>query len=622
MNRQSRSARSVARQNQTRDYFLRNSRWDDDVWVFTPTTRLEELSQLRVRWNFEVEPGVLFTDPPFAKLLQASKEFVAALLVTTPAGGKGRRAGTAAGYGCLLRRLVKWMRIEKITRYSDIGPDEVRSYISWLRNQRTVRGSPLSKLSMQRYLFCLDQLYRLRASLSDSLQHDPFPGETVGQVLRIKDLDHQRWPYTPDKVAAKLIGAALCFISESERIITARSIYMRVIRFHSDRSSSWQEMCANRALQTRDDLRGTYFAIRTARDLSSAVRLLYAACFVVISYLVGLRRSELITLKYGCVTQRGRGGQEYFAIRGSIFKKEEHYEGRAHEWVAPPSAVEAIEVLEKLSRPLRQGSGRSELWLFARRLAACSALRKGVENVRVFRSFGVNQFLQEFALAVDLRDESGNLWRLSSHQGRKTFARFAALRDRSSFFALAQQLGHRERITTSNGYAGNDYDLEREIGRGIIDQSVGHWESMLAAKHLAGRGGAEITERRPRFRGTRAKEQIAEYAKMLVEAGLVLGICDWGFCVYRKEYSACRGGIGGPNPVEREPSTCARCKNFAVTEEHRPFWREQGERYRALSSAPGIEPQTKQIARERWREARGILDQLDDKKRRRVTDEC
>jgi len=36
-------------------------------------------------------------------------------------------------------------------------------------------------------------------------------------------------------------------------------------------------------------------------------------------------------------------------------------------------------------------------------------------------------------------------WRLSTHQGRKTFVRFAALRDRSALFALAQHLGHRER---------------------------------------------------------------------------------------------------------------------------------------------------------------------------------
>jgi hypothetical protein len=65
------------------------------------------------------------------------------------------------------------------------------------------------------------------------------------------------------------------------------------------------------------------------------------------------------------------------------------------------------------------------------------------------------------------------------------------------------------------------------------------------------------------------------YARVLVDAGLTLGVCDWGFCVYRDEYSACRGDAFGPNLERREPSTCARCKNFVVSSEHRSYWLDQ-----------------------------------------------
>ncbi len=41
---------------------------------------------------------------------------------------------------------------------------------------------------------------------------------------------------------------------------------------------------------------------------------------------------------------------------------------------------------------------------------------------------------------------------------------------------------------------------------------------------------------------------------MLAETGLTLGVCEWGYCVYREEASACHGSATAPDPVQREPS--------------------------------------------------------------------
>jgi hypothetical protein len=131
---------------------------------------------------------------------------------------------------------------------------------------------------------------------------------------------------------------------------------------------------------------------------------------------------------------------------------------------------------------------------------------------------------------------------------------------------------------TDSGYAGTDYVLEREIQGEVLERSVSAWEHMLSASQLGGRAGSEILAKRPQFRGTRMKKDIKTYARMLVDAGLVLGVCDYAYCVYRQEYSACRGNAAGPNPVYREPSTCARCLNFAVSTEHRSYWLEQTHR--------------------------------------------
>jgi hypothetical protein len=145
---------------------------------------------------------------------------------------------------------------------------------------------------------------------------------------------------------------------------------------------------------------------------------------------------------------------------------------------------------------------------------------------------------------------------------------------------------------------------------------------MLSAERLGGRAGAEIVAQRPRFRGARMKVDLKRYARMLVDADLTLGVCDWGFCVYRQQYSACLGSTTGPNPVRREPSTCARCRNFTVSAKHRGYWLEQARRNEALLNEPALPTQTLKIARERLTEALAVVRSIDASESRRDADAC
>jgi hypothetical protein len=342
------------------------------------------------------------------------------------------------------------------------------------------------------------------------------------------------------------------------------------------------------------------------------------SCFIVIAYLVGLRASELLQLRAGCVrpwrdprTEADTGIAE---IVGVIFKHEPAFDGRPHQWLAPPPAVHAIVVLEALSAPHRARTGRNELWLrtWKGRNPRNGECETGCQDeVRVLRTADFRYLLTSRTLWFDLPLHEGKRWRLSTHQGRKTFSRFVALRDRSGLFALAKHLGHRERAITDRGYAGTDYRLNQEIDTAVWDQSVMGWEEMLSAKSLGGRAGTEIVGRRPRFRGSRMKQDLRSYARMLVDAGLTLGICDWGFCVYRQHVSACLGSRSGPNPVRREPSTCANCRNFAVSAKHRDYWVEQAQRSEALLNEADLPTQSLKIARERLTEALAIVRSID-----------
>ena len=160
-----------------------------------------------------------------------------------------------------------------------------------------------------------------------------------------------------------------------------------------------------------------------------------------------------------------------------------------------------------LSAPHRIRTDRDELWLRARgHWAGASEWHyESTSAVRVTSTHEMALLLRRAAPWFDLPAHNGKPWRLSTHQGRKTFVRFAALRVRTALFAIAQHLGHRERGVTDTCYAGSDHVLNREIDAAILEQSVTAWEEMLSARRLGGRAGAEVVAKRPPPRGPDAR---------------------------------------------------------------------------------------------------------------------
>jgi hypothetical protein len=597
-----------------RDWFLRSSTWHDDVWTFTPTNALEHDRPVSICWSFALPSGRRFTDPSFARLLDSSRSLIALIRTRCLSTGLAQRATTVFGYFHYLRGLVRWMESEGFSRFADLDASALRRFQLSIERRTNQQGAPLARATVQKYLDLLVYMYRYRLDIDDGLTVDPCLGQSSGAVAGVTEFNRGAWPYTPDVIAVPLIQGAIEFLSRcAVDLLRAREMYADEIETRQHRcctSEVWRK-AAIRLLQkvTLDTPKGPH-RIESGADLAELLELLYIACFVVISYLVGPRASEILQLQTGCLQPFGAddsaGDTPIAMIVGAIFKREAAYHGRHHQWVAPPPAAHAIAVLEALSAPHRARSGRRELWLRSRgghRFGATEWQHSCSSALQVMSTGQMGLLLRRYSIWFELPLHEGKLWRLSTHQGRKTFVRFAALRDRSALFALAQHLGHRERGTTDRGYSGTDYRLNLEIDAAILEQSVSAWEHMLSSPHLGGRAGEEILAKRPRFRGARMKQGIAQYARMLVESGLTLGVCDWGFCVYRQEHSACRGSATAPNPLHREPSTCARCKNFAVSTPHRSYWLEQARRNEALLNEPALPTQTLKIARARLQEA-------------------
>ncbi len=595
-----------------RTWFLVNENWRDDVWDFAPTNILEESKPVRIVWSFILPSGGCFTDIKYEFLLEACRQLLSIIRAHSLSSGVPQRASTVLVYYYFLKKLVCWMDTYGFARFADLDEQSILQFQRYISDGLGRSRKKLSPNTVQKYLYIFSYLFRYREELIDGLTFDPFRGESVGRVAGVRDSETKSWPYTPELIAVPLIQGSICLIEEaSPLILKARSIYADAVAKAKQLGYSGNACtnAANRALKKENISLSIYGKhIISVTDLTESVNMLYAACFVVLSYLVGARVSEILHLKAGCVQQRNETGSTITYIVGSIFKRQPEYRGRQHEWVAPPVAVQAISVLETLSLHFRHKCQRDELWL--RQLNCGGATEWEVPNSGDIQLPGVHRIvdlLRRLALWLQLPKYQGKDWKLSTHQGRKTFVRFAGLRDRSLLFAVAQQIGHRERAVTDYGYCGSDYRLEKEINAEILEQSVGAWENMLAVDRLGGVAGEEILTKRPRFRGSRLKQDIKSYARMLVDAGLVLGVCDWGYCVYREGSSACLGNASGPNPARREPSTCARCSNFVVSDKHQPYWEEQIRQGLLMLENPSLPLQTIRIVRERVQEAKRVI---------------
>ena len=603
-----------------RDWFLRGSTWSDTRWVFAPTSLIEEEHPVCLRWDFELSNGESFTSHAHTRLLEAARRLVAIIRASSLNRGLPQRATTARVYFIRLRMLLRWMSDEGFTRFVDLDEVALLRHRHELASRRGRCERLLSPGTLELSVRLLVYLHRYRAEIGDGLIVDPCPGQCAHALVGVPKLQGGSLPYTPDIVAVPLIQGAMQFLELSAiDILSARERYIGVCNQAVSRGLQWDgyrqsvlEAVRKRPIRLPDGTR----TVEDFTELSMLISLLYSACFVVISYLVGSRVSEILSLRAGCIrpmtAEESQGHGELAVIVGSIFKHESGYYGRSHEWVAPQPAIHAIGVLEALSEPHRRRSGRTQLWLRSRvHRRGCFEWRPDSKApLRLASTERIYPALAQLATWLNLPAYEGKTWVLSTHQGRKTFARFVALRDRTGLFALAQHLGHRDRSVTDKGYVGNDYALHEDIEHHIVERSVSAWEEMLSAPALGGQGGSHIIAKRPRFRGRKMKQDLRSFARLLVEAGLTLGVCDWGYCIYRQEHSACLGSTTGPNPVYREPTTCVRCRNFVVTEIHRSYWQGQVERHQALLNEPDLPRQTLIIARERLTKATKVLNSL------------
>jgi integrase len=590
--------------------------WSDRVWQFDVTVPGTVRSDVALDWGFVLADGSRFTDPHWMPWCEAAKLFLWTLRVDPPAGHRRARDSSLVHAFQQLRVLIRWMAGEGYRCFADLDRDAAERFLAAVKARTGRKGRALSRTTLSGYASLLNVLYLQRDQLQDAPTEDLLAADRL-RLLAGRWFQHRgSLPSTPDDVAVPLVSAAIRLLgSPADDIIALRDLAHAAVKDATSRQLDQHTTdvhvrfaLARFIFSTAEDEERPWRA-EAVTNLTAVEFLesrLYDACFIVIAYLVGARVSEILGLKAGCIVEHpsADGTETFRYLSGRIYKTADSPAGQLHRWVAPAPVARAVTVLERLSEPVRRCAGRDELWLMP--------AADGDGSFHVRRSGNLIGHLNgPFAAFIGLPLHDGRPWHLTPHQGRKTFARFVGRRDRTGLHALAAHFGHVTRIMTDASYVGTDFELGDLVDAEMLDETRAALEELLTATQLAGKAGRTIAAR-SRFRGRTRDGDVKEYVNFILrETDMRLGVCDWGYCVYRRESAACLGGDSGPNPVLRTQSTCAGCANFAVTERHRAVWAARRQRNNALLVHPALDAESRALAAARVNECDRILAELD-----------
>jgi len=542
-------------------------------------------------------------------LLRSCKGLLMAL-ISAPriTRGEGVSSRTVINWFYAIRRLTWWMIERDIYRFSALTAREIVDYI-----ETTFKpGNALKGISYHRSdLRLLQQLWELRSHYTAPLRVDP---ATLYLSMRSRLRDPVPWKPIDDSISLPLIKDALDWIdSYSEALLEMNSSMWDMAR----RSVGYRHkeiLIRKRMLCASFDANEEFTKIRQLLNLQSesasrvfdkALKLLEGACITVILFLVGLRVGELASLNYGCVEPHEESdGLLGFHLSGISAKSG----GREKTWAITEPVKKAIEVLERLHYVSRSKWKQSALILQPRGNGLTSTLSKCVR----METICISKRLLVFATSP-FRPVLPEGVRLHPHAARKTFARFVVLRDKTALESLAYHYGHVHRAITDSAYVGGDIELERLLAEESRKDLAKGLTDILTSTHIGGRASKalrkvpESPEDSPHFRGKRSVSQMVE---ILINKGVQLAPCDWGYCVYSQAFSACHGDDKGPNELERSPDVCAGCSNFTVTEHHRAWWETRYTRERAFLDARQSKDQTFEIARLRFTRTKQVIASL------------
>lgn len=514
-----------------------------------------------------------------------------------------------------IRFSLEWMIQNSVSSFSLLTPLHIDKLLQ-AAAQRP--GFQLTNKTMTSWHHLFVEAWLTRGPNWGGLSFDPRTYRRLNKWTKVGKRN-RRWKPLEEQAAISLIKDAITWMETVAPLLPPllRKIYasraetqhlsrkrfrMETYKFMQNLENS-EEFKKLRSLLGNPDIPSAFL-------IHKAIRLTQGATLAQILFLCGTRVSEAASLTPNCLTSATHSdGFDYSYIQGWLAKTN----GRDHRWIAPPSVCTAIEKINKLFDFI-DAECRPSLFIAMR--------GNGILNRKMqfdkYRALRASAVVKEFARTSLRASPIPGHIRFHCHQGRKTFARFVVSRDRNALGALAGQYGHAHSGITDQAYVGYDIELSTLLSEAEQEELTLRLSELLSASSIGGKAGKNLrtlaeTQLRPtQFRGKRALKHMAE---SLIAKGVKLAPCDWGYCIYVQELSACQGSHTGPNEIRRAPDVCAKCRNFAVTERHRPWWEERFNRDTAFLKGGNISEQAERFVERRIQTTTEVLIQIQDIKR-------
>lgn len=533
------------------------SKYEAMLWDFSTEIQQPgmQYSAKCIKWNFKLDNGKKFDDPEYAALMESAKDFIYSLKADPIEGRLSNSYGSLIGNFKHLRHLLHWMIANNYERFSQLDEGSLERYEQYHKNRKAKnRGDKEGGLKPRALVHILNivrSLYLQRGKIADAITVVPFDGETASERVGVtlSEAVKNKTKRIPDEVAVDLLGKAFQYIEvKSEAILKAQYAIEEIKQEQPGKSRKHYTYKLQPILKN--------YGFDTLHNLNSEKLLLSTACYIIIAYFSGMRISEGMSIKAGCIEKkRSDNGTAYYLLHSTYYKTVQRPKGDT--WLVPEAVATAVDVLERLSKPLREKSGLNYLFL-------CNRMRK---NNEIGVISNMNTYLKQFMQETRVVLHQGKPWNLTPHQFRKSFAYFMARENKCNLKFLQGQFKHVSMDMTMWYVITEEEDAELldYVASAVKEVSFGHVKDFhILGKTLGGGCGAYTAERRDViFQG----KTVDEINDILLKEGLddlYVRAMPLGLCVFNERYADCYGSGGPCNPNT--------CKNAVVTDEHKKHW--------------------------------------------------
>lgn len=490
--------------------------------------------------------------------------------------------------------------------YSPSTLDEV-AYINYANYCKSLpgikRGSKILPGSVKLRLAAIESLYTLLKGTIFEVP-EPWPDTNSYQLSGVaKDQNSYKAGKTkviPEAELNKIFKSAVNAMDQSEDLLSLDSEL-------ADIEQDFPELIGKKELQKRIDTATKKFGICGKRDLNIRLNWLRDSCSLVILITVGMRISELLSIKAGEFRAEDRDDIRLYFIQTYIHKTGDGFS----EFVSPEIAIRAFKILEKLSVKLREEhTKRIKRAIASGDLESYSALKahKDALYLSLNNKTGDISTICTSAYGARLKslvNKFGVSWDFSPHQARRTFAVNVARSSRGDLRLLKEHFKHWS-LDMSILYAAHEtadeelFDFVFDSISNLRKETIDNW--LNSDSQLAGGLAHKVMSLRS------SSENVKTYGsrnQMIEVISETVNIRSTGVAWCTAADINCGGGYG------TEKTRCADCSSSVIeASPHQGRWEAMLLQQLELKELSDIGAAAKQRAERDYQHCRQVLTDL------------